>query len=97
MFIISVLNGFCFLLFIISFHCSNNHFVEVRNTRFNSACLLKGLLSICRKQVDAGRTVRIFEASWSSVKSFEAVKLQKPFKQFSLTSEFKSPMIRILS
>ena len=38
-FVISVLNGFWFLLFVMSFHYSNKHFVEVRNTRLNSACL----------------------------------------------------------
>ena len=44
---ISVLNGFCFLFFVMSFHYSKNHFVEVRNTLFKNRWLLKTLLSIC--------------------------------------------------
>ena len=46
-----VLNDFCFLLFIMSFNVSSNHFVEVRNTGFNSTCFLKTQFSICRKQI----------------------------------------------
>ena len=75
MFVISVLNGFCFLLFIVSFHYSNKHFVEVRNTCFNSVCLLKTLLSICKKQVYTRGIARIFKASRTPIKSFETVNI----------------------
>ena len=70
MFVISGLNGFRFLLFIMNFHYSYNYFVEVRYTRFNNACLLKTLLSIFKKQIYAWRIVRIFEASRTSIKSY---------------------------
>ena len=97
MFIVSVLNGFFFFLFIMSFHYINNHFVEVRNTRSNSSCLLKTLLSICKKQIYPRKIVRILKQIGPVVRALRLLTLQKPFKQFSLTSEFKSPMITRIS
>ena len=77
MFIIPVLNGFCFWLFIMSLHYSNHHFVQVRSTCFNNACLLKTLLSICKKQIYAWRIAEGFEASRTHIKSFEAANIAK--------------------
>ena len=87
MFVIDVLNGFLVLRLIMSFYYSKSHFLEVRYTRFNSACLLKTVLSICKKQIYAWWIVRAFETSRTPIKNFETVNIE----QFSLISEFKSP------
>ena len=45
--------NFWFLISIINFRYSHKNFVEVRNTHFNSVCLLKTLWLICKKQIYA--------------------------------------------
>ena len=81
MFVISVLNGFCF--FYNEFSLQYQLFCEVRNTRFKSVCFYKTLLPICKKQIYGWRIVRIFEASLTPTKSFGTVNIAKSFKQFS--------------
>ena len=68
----------------------------LRNTCFNGACLLKTMWSIYEKQIKERRIAMMIKVSRIPNKSVKTVDVPNTI-QFSLTTEFKSPITRILS
>ena len=91
LFVISIVNYSWSLFGESSFKDSNNHFMEIRQTSFDSSSFLHAPVSVCQNKIYTSWRVR-FVARWLFDKILETVRSKNSLSCSSVSVILKSPI-----